>query len=548
MKRLRALALFLALALLLLAPGLGPDKVPGEGVDLSGTLWFYDWTRRCLTTFTSPNFTRDFFWPDGMDVLATTGDNLLDAILALPLRWLLGSPAYLGAFLAVVLVGNGLCAWSLALSLGASEATALAAGVLLTMHPYVIHEISQGRPTQALLWFPILAVQALISLVDEPRLRTTFLAGLWLSLAGWTWWFHAHLLAACFGPALLVLVLDHGRRDSAAGWRAILALATAGCVALALVAPALMAVLDHQAIPGVGLAAVGDPAAAPFAAWWVLAPSTSSLHLPVWRWAFLATAVLLSRRPLAWGVALGFGSLLAAGPHLLLRASEVPNPAWALAGQILPFFERFWFPYRTWSALAVLETVVVAEAADRLLSRLPVGRAPAALAAALVIAQAWTPLTRPLPATSLSTPTWVTRVAAEPGLVLDLPYLCAGARVHLQSLHHQPLVGGMAEENPIFRPPGVEARIRANPLLSAVADASRGGGLPVGIPRATPSEVRWIVLHGDLYPTLDRIPGCWVGAEPPRAGLCRVYANLVTLLGPATLTEGSTTAWSIRSP
>ena len=90
---------------LLIYPTLFTTKVVGIGVDLYGTVWFYDWVRISMESGELSGFTDWFFYPDGKDIFSHTGSNIIDAILSIPFQWVLGD-RYFGVFIAFLMMLN----------------------------------------------------------------------------------------------------------------------------------------------------------------------------------------------------------------------------------------------------------------------------------------------------------------------------------------------------------------------------------------------------------------------------------------------------------
>ncbi len=568
-------------------------RAVGEGVDLPGTLWYHAWIADCVRHLRWPAWTPWFFHPDGKDLFAHTGANLLDALLAVPFLWALGSPDHVAPFVAVVLVGNALAVHALLRALGVDTPGAVAGGLVFLLAPSALAELDGGRITQVLLWFWPLALRELWLDRVDPRPWRPVRAGVLVALQAWTYWFTGHFFAVVFGAPLLLLAVvpslflgrgagpPHGRlaaglrgraaspprlagavpRSARAGdsaspsgspatppalssrstpspGRALARLAFAGGVAALAVAPAVVPMLLRLAegtVPiGAGLVHAAPDALSPDA-WWILAPDRSQLHVPYLALAVFGAGLLGARRRLFWGLAALLGVLLVAGARLHFAFGAAPNPVWELAS-LLPGFERLLFPARAWSALALVGAVAVGEAVDRLGRAGWVGAAVAT--AALLVARG-----EPVRATPIEVPAYVAAVAAAPGPVLDLPFPCGQLVIHLQPLHGQPLLGGMAEHLAPLRPPAVDARLAADPGLRALVDAGLGrAGGPVDPAGLAAAGARWVVLHEDVLRSPLAPAICLRGAVPtpgaPRRALER-------LLGPPTIDDVHAVAWDL---
>lgn len=498
-------------------------RAVGEGVDLPGTLWYHAWVADSLRHLRWPAWTPWFFHPDGKDIFAHTGANLLDALLAAPFLWGFGSPAHMAPFVAVVLVGNGLALRALLRAVGVGAAGALAGGLAFVLAPALLAELDGGRVTQVLLWFWPLALRELWLDRADPRPARLVRAGLLVALQAYTYWFTGHFFAVVF--ALPLLLVARPARLVGAGLVAAIAVAPA-------VLPMVRGLADGTVPAGVGLTRAPPDALSPDA-WWLLAPGRSQLHVPTLALALAGVGLLFARHRRFWGLAALLGVLLVAGAQLRFAGGlSLPNPAWELAS-LLPGFERLLFPARAWSTLALVSAAVVGEAVDRL------GRAGlvgvVGVGAALLAARP-----APLLATPVEVPAYVAAVAAAPGPVLDLPVPCGQLVIHLQPLHGQPMLGGMAEHIPGLVPDTVEARW-VSPALAPLVDA--GLGKPARAALSGDPGARWVVLHEDVFASpLARVclRGAAVAPGAPRRELER-------LLGPPTLADGNAVAWDLAA-
>lgn len=542
-------------------------RAVGAGIDLPGSLWFHGFVADCVATLRFPDRTSAFFAPDGKDIFADTGANVLDALVAVPFLAVFGAPAHMVPFVALLLVGNAVAMHVLLRALGLGTAAVVAGSVAYAFGPSVLHELDGGRPTQAMLWFWPLALRELVRMREDPRWRRPILAGLYVALQAWTYWFMGHFFAVVFAPALLVWGLAAGtsqaRRDRAER------LVIAGAVALVAVAPAVVPMVLRMArgeVPAGGAlthlaGAMGGRALDPDA-WWILAPWASSLRIPTWWIGLLGVGLLGCRRRALWGVAALLGLLLVAGSRLAVATGSVPNPVWSLAA-LLPGFDRLLFAARAWPALGLVGAAALAEAIDRLgalasghtraaASPAPSirgsdGAWPSVLAAVGVVVAVHAAHPAPVLATDASAPAYVAAVARAPGTVLDLPYPCAQLVIHLQPLHGQPLFGGMGEHIRALRPAGVDARIAASPLLQGLIAAATGGrsGPLTRDPATSSTRPRWIVLHEDVY--VNPLAVTCIRREqtgPSAAESAR--RKLEALLGAPTVSDERATAWDLE--
>ena len=207
----RALALVASLvsyglgALVVIGPQnlLTPDRAAGKGLDLPGTIWIHHWVAQETLAGRFPVRTDLLFYPDGKNFLADTGANYVDAWLGMPLQWLVGVPQYLGWLGLLILVLNALAARSVVAGLTGRASAAWAAGMVVLLNPFTAQELAEGRPTQALIPFGILAVGQLLRVREGWRHAVLF--GALVAAQAVTYWFTPYFLAVALLPVALVL-------------------------------------------------------------------------------------------------------------------------------------------------------------------------------------------------------------------------------------------------------------------------------------------------------------------------------------------------------
>ena len=246
------------------------------------------------------------------------------------------------------------------------------AGVALALNPFVLQELHGGRPTQAWLAFPALALAGVWGAKTPMRAIAT---GLAVAAAGWVYWYAGlvvGLLAVATGLGRLV-VSPTRRRDTAL-------LGLAALVAAVAVAPAVLAMQDQLragAVPGL-LAMDGTGLLAPLAmrtqegeaaGLHVLAPlagvagalfeEDGKLHFsagpPSLAFAGVGAAVIAgvlaarARRPAALVLALTLAALsflAAAGPAIVVGDTFLANRPWIWAAAHVDLIRRWWWPGR----------------------------------------------------------------------------------------------------------------------------------------------------------------------------------------------------------
>ncbi|MEY3213581.1 MAG: hypothetical protein RIT28_4062, partial [Pseudomonadota bacterium] len=170
-------------------PGWGSRLLGLEYIDGYGTQWFYHFAPRLLAEGLRGEPATLFFYPWGKDVLGHTGLSVLDALLAWPLRALLGPTWGYNLFVALLMATNGLATAALGARLTGDRLAGALAGALMSVSPWALLELTEGRPTQAML-APALWVifESLAPLEDrQAPLRLGFA---W-AITGLLYWFNA---------------------------------------------------------------------------------------------------------------------------------------------------------------------------------------------------------------------------------------------------------------------------------------------------------------------------------------------------------------------
>jgi hypothetical protein len=485
-------------------------------VDAYGTLWFQWFTRRVLSGQEDPRHSALLFHPWGKDVWLHTGGNLVDAVIAAPLGALLGPVLGANLLVLLVLVTNGVGTARLADALGAPARWRWSASLAGVLNPYALLELQQGRPTQALLGFALLSLASLLRLRDA---RDAVLGGVWLALAGWTYWFHGLALGVC---AVVGGAVRLARRSDSAADAGRLLLAALVCGVL--VAPAAVAMLGAVGsgqVPGL-LALDGAGPLAPLAlrtvegdpeGVWVVAPGrafeagalidegglrfvpggTVAVAAQVVFGAVGILAAWRAQRGRAVVVlaCLGAAVWLACGPAWIVGERVSPSSLYLWALESLPFLRRWWWPGR---AIAIAQAVLCAlvPLAVGALAERRGGLAVASACGGLWIAQLGWVGQVPLGRWDASGSRVLECLATAPeGAVVDIPGEADQKHLFLQVLHGRPVLSGMLSSKASFAPPDV-ARLRAgNPLVRALDDigARRWTRVP-DVPAAARDELR----------------------------------------------------------
>ncbi len=551
--------LYVGAALAAVWRALPAGRVVGDGVDLSGTLWHYWWLGHCLATGTDPRTTDLMYHPLGKDLFAANGSNIVDAALSVPFSAVLGPIDGQPVFVAAILLLNAATFRVLARHVLPSALSVTVATLAWELNPYVLFELADGRPTQALLpCVPLALVCFLRALSPEGTRRDAVLAGALTAVQAWIYWFMGYFLAAAY----LWLVIHRLWRapDPGAVLRRV---ALAGAVCLAGVALPALAMAQALEVPGPLNPAADDgrgrghvrqsglSGTLPFTG-----PGPWMLDLPA---VTLGLALWLGVGPgrARWGGLLATLGLVALGPELGLgaRLPTLMNPPYVLARETLPFFNRLWFPYRAMSVGMVPACLAigfgVAWAAQRRGSRASSGLAAAwaVLFLAGLHARGLLPLTHKEVAVPASARFMAEQTA---GAVIHLPFGLSQRFLvwHLEA--PLPHLGGLGESSPIQWPQDFWTRLESDQLRPLML-AARRPGLPVSWREQHAHDLRtwgfrWVVFHKDRAALeiqgLEPPPKGWTDAAIAKA-LGELIEQLSDMLGEPLMAEGDLITWDL---
>lgn len=483
-------AVGLACVLLVVAPAIPHptgDALGLKFVDGYGTYWWFWYLGEVIAGRQDLVHTDLLFHPWGKEVFAHTGGNLLDALFAWPLRAVFGPTAGTNAWIAVLVATN----FAAGCRLGAAftRQPGWLSGVALALNPWVIQELSGGRPTQAWIALPALALAGVWSARTPLGAIGT---GLAVGGSGWLYWYGGlttGAVAVVAGLVRLAVLPDRGR--------ALGVLAGAGLVAAAVVAPGvwwMRAEIAGGEVPGLlSLSGTGliapitlEKAAGGPAGIQVLAPflgRSGGLTETAGVLAFSAGQPALSfASALGAGVAAVFawrggrrrelagaagvvvvGFLLACGPAFVLGDSFVVNAPWVWVVSKLDVLRRWWWPAR-----AIVAVFLGFAALLPLLSGV---RGLRWVMLAGMAVEGFRTHQLPLP-------TWDARVPAPlaclrdapPGAVIDLPFLSDQRNLWFQTEHRHPLLSGMLVLSPEFGSAPALALREENSFLDLLLD------------------------------------------------------------------------------
>ncbi|MES2644568.1 MAG: hypothetical protein V4850_34085 [Myxococcota bacterium] len=491
-----------------------------EYVDAWGTQWFYWFVGRQVGAMESLGRSDLFFYPWGKDIYLHTGGNVLDGLLAWPIRWLVGPVAGYNLFVLGIVATNLLAMRALLVRLGAKAAPATLAAVFFAFNPWVLHELRDGRPTQALLGFVLLFFADYLSLDKDRRVWLPARAGLWLALAGLTYWYNALFAGMAAAVIALVRVATEPDRKRTFGRHA-----AAGLVALLLVGPFVLPMLSADAVPG-----LLDVSQWTLTSW---APTTAegvNIGLYVWDPVSLGSGFIAIKNDGGMAFLREETNLFApqviffvlgalAAPPRIRRAALVlcavsfviatgpavvgiPNVLYLLLVKASSIFQRLWWPSRALVLGHIGLAVLLGFAFHR------AGRFAPALAVATGV---W--WVSGLRASELGPmASWEAGVPAgyrclgesDEGAVIELPYAHNQSHLYYQTQHGRPLFGGMVEDNVVFAAPEQVAFKSSNTFVKMLLDQAATGDDPpiyVGADRQAVSDMgyKWVLLDKRAY-------------------------------------------------
>ena len=468
--------------------------------------WLLSWVAERLLSGEGILHNGDYYWPIGdAPVLAGNG---AEGFLYAPFHWLLGWPSGSTAYVATVLLLNGLSGYALARAAGAGPWASLAALSAAIAFPYPLQELSAGRFTQAAIFWPTAAIASWVRLLDAPSRGRALLCGALTAAAGFFYWYHALFVCIADGLLLAVAVL-HGRR---LGWRALL---LAAASALLLIAPwAVVFGAAWSQIPGTAEAFPSVHSAqrsAPLLPRLLIPDGPhSALAVSAPLWLLGVAGLWVGRR--SWAVQ-GL-ALCAAAFGLLSLGPTIPaSPYTALYGLAAPL-RRFWWPLRhvvvvnaAWGALAALGLSALTSRAGRWAPALGL---LAVLAGPLGLAARGIPTQPRFSALSLPPPVYPALADLPDGVLIEPPVWpgLASAQQHLiyQRIHRKTLLTGHALWVARLRPDAWDQFVAQSSFLQALQRLEAGelGERftfdPADLVSLQQDGVRWFSVNRELFP------------------------------------------------
>lgn len=555
------LFLYLGIAFASVLPTLMvPGSTVGDGVDAFGTHWFYWWIRTCIEHFGDPSNTSLFFYPSGKDVFAHTGNNFVDAVFSVPFQWVFGHTLYSPLWTVALLVGNALTFRPLARYVLGDGFAAFAATVLWMINPFVLFELTAGRPTQAMCWFLPAAVLYFLKSAREPGWSNAVWLGIAVAMSAWTYWFTGYFLLFLLVPlALWEIRRTTDRRGTILRW----ALGVAVCAAL--VAPGVIGMLGavgNGRVPGIdpGTGSIFEPpkpiannvSADLHGLWLMEIHGTPLFFNPAWGLPLLV-APWLKKLPFPAGKAPWVAGLLvviafAGGTIVRVDDTPVVMPHYMALYRHLPFFDRLWFPYR----MVAVGFIPAALLVGALCAMAPRPKVALAALAALGLAGQFAVGTWPLNHRYTRAPPMVADLKNHGGAVIFLPMKIQHDGLMWQTEFQLPTFGGMGESAALFWPTNYRARLN-NSLVKSLRGAAISPAQPRKVMNRDRAAIekegfRWVILRRTLLVSeLSRQLELTPGAFDPYVRIGETIDAISRLLeaGPVGV-DGDAVLWDLR--
>ncbi len=526
-------------------------------VDAWGTQWFYWFIEHSLWWRDGVAQESLFFYPWGKDVYSHTGGNFVDAVLAIPLRVGLGPVLGYNVFVGLIMGTNAWGMRKLLGELGISSFSAWTAGALFAFNPFLLTELRDGRPTQALLVFALLFWAYWLR--AGQGWKPAVAAGIFLALTGLTYWYYA-ILAAPAGLAVFLVDRTPTALRNRLG---------AGAVAGAIVAPFALGMLTSDHVPGlldpslwsattwspmtVDGMPVGILAFEPLrrmSGFWVQDPDGTRIFTPEWVTMLRVQVPLLvaglwfaTPRVRKVGLAILLPSLLLAlGPEW----HGIPNTPYLLAVKYVRVLQRLWWPARAMVYVHVGLAVFIAPCFEAL------GRVPRSRVAVMgIVAGLWLLDLKigtlvPMPAWSANVPDVYECLAKDTtrAPVFELPYGYSQAHLYYQTAHSHPIFGGMIEDNKIFTPEKQQLMRLENTFVKGLIDLADAKNTRRDIRTADKTAMhdlgyQWVLLDKLPYQNPPPFP-----EVKPRTHFTEVRMALLSILGEPVYEDSSGILWA----
>ena len=461
---------------MLIYPTILTTQAVGIGVDLYGTVWFYDWVRISLESGELSGFTNWFFYPDGKDIFSHTGSNIIDAILSIPFQWIFGE-RYFGIFIAFLMALNVATLRRLLVEFQVSQFAVLASSIVWVLNPFVISELNLGRPTQILLFpsFIALTIWHRMLTVDDVSSKDKMLLGCSVALQGWCYWFYGMFLVLFL--TMYSLFYSRGsfnqiRMMIGRVWISILVCVL--CILPAFLSmvnsaqqgdvPGVMDVasmsmreMSEQLVPWIRGYHLQEPLGHPLIRTWLLGAMTLVIIL-----SRTISSALLAASLLLW--------MVATGPWM--SGGDTPYLNWFYLWLMkwVPFFERLWFPYRAMSYVWIGTVIGFAHSFSVITQQTSRLQRFGLISGLMLVGLGDLVYVRSFPLTHTETkPSSVIQCIEGP--YIELPIGFAHPSMMWQGQIRHPSFGGMGENGLTFLPQGYLNRLQ-NPFIEALKSKS----------------------------------------------------------------------------
>lgn len=545
---------FISLLLVLVGPAIFNGEAIGDGVDLYGTIWFYQWIHDCIINLQNPSFTDLFFYPYGKDIFSHTGNNFVDAVLFFPFKIVFGKTYAYTIFIAFILGINLLSIRVLLNHLLKSQYVIWGASLLWLTCPFVLFELIAGRPTQACLFWTPLAIWTALKLNDETTsLKYALYLGVLVALQGMTYWFYGYFLGAVIITLMLTAPTGSRLNFTQRLWRYGLA----GVVCLVLISPFIyhMTQAFSQAlIPGL-VASSSQATILPNLQNNVL----SGLHgfirvetdgqpiLSVLPWALaLILCFANTKTRWVWGIPLVVTIIGGAGPEFDIYDWTFTNWPYVVLYKYLPFYGRLWFPYRWLSMTVIILVISLAITLDQWVEQRPKLAIWTIFPFVLALPQLVSNQMLPLLSRTIKSPEVYMEMAKYSGAIIELPIGIAKEGILYQADHKLPTFGGMGENAIIFQPKKHSRRLQ-NGFIQFLRKTMQN---PSEVVDFTDLQKQRITDQGFRYLVLDRsLTEFYAAANkdlPTRNEWpTEVQTQITTKLGPPWAFDGEYVVWAL---
>jgi hypothetical protein len=515
-----------ALMCLLIAIGMtGPVWVASEpsfvglweALDLSGSVWAHWWTADALARGANPFVGTHSYLPFGLNPVFQY--NLLDAVVDAPIIWLAGPRIGYNIAVLLALTTAGLGTYFLARSTGARTGGALFAAAMVETSSAIALEAHEGRISQVMILFFVLALGFLARLLrGDESTRTTVGLGITMAATALVYWYTGFSLIL----VMVIAVSARWRHLSARGW---CNLAVAVILSAVLTLPFVFELLSTwDALPGVTRLVdetgptlnfdsqkSGTTIATENSRWllWPVVGRALQEHGHQLSWlALLLCAGGLRWRTQhvrTWLMVAGVGWVLALGPvlHLYQETTTIPLPfGWLQA--VVPTFERMWWPQR----FEVLTAIGCAIAGGHALDHWMQSKARKLpwLIGALAVVLTEAPFRSGVIPLAISPvpPSLPELYSAVDGAALTTPVfpsvMIANRLLWSQTLHGKPTQNGDGEHIPSHRPAGFTDWMKENSLVGPLATLVEKGTVTATV---TPAGINALIEAGFSHVVVD---------------------------------------------